>query len=274
MLGSMSQNFTELTGVPSTLLLPLRGRADEQAYAHALFQDPLAVEWLELLPLNNELDAFYTNHSKVGNILTAIRTYHHDKIALHHIANHSHPVIVELGAGLSTRFHRIGKNADLWLDLDLPVVTELRSKLDIQTQQHQFVSASVMDFDWMDILADVAPENILFIAEGLLAYFEVDEVEQLICMMRSCFPGATLDVEILGNYAKISNKNFTKIGAPLKWFVKNEEDLTAMGLQLINVWSLYELCPQRWPWQWQLLLKFLTQFPYFRNGYLIVETKL
>ncbi|NES19871.1 MAG: hypothetical protein F6K41_13300 [Symploca sp. SIO3E6] len=175
---------------------------------------------------------------------------------------------------MSTRFHRIGKNADRWLDLDLPVVTELRSQLDTQTQQHQFVSASVMDFDWMDTLTDVAPENILFIAEGLLAYFEVNEVQQLISAMRSRFPGATLDVEILGNYTKISNKNFTKIGAPLKWFVKDEQDLTAMGLQVVNVGSLYQLYPERWPWQWQILLKFLTQFSYFRNGYLIVETKL
>ncbi|NER24330.1 MAG: class I SAM-dependent methyltransferase [Symploca sp. SIO1C2] len=270
----MSQILTELTGVPSTLLLPLRGRADEQTHSHPLFQDPLAVEWLKLLPFNNELEEFYTKYSRAGNILTAIRTYHHDKIASHHIANHSHPVVMELGAGLSTRFHRVGKNAERWLELDLPVVTELRSKLDTQTQQHQFVSASVMDFDWMDTLTDVAPENILFIAEGLLAYFEVNEVQQLISAMRSRFPGATLDVEILGNYTKISNKNFTKIGAPLKWFVKNEQDLAAMGLQVVNVWSLYQLYPERWPWQWQLLLKFLAQFPYFRNGYLIVETRL
>ncbi|NES20412.1 MAG: hypothetical protein F6K41_16135 [Symploca sp. SIO3E6] len=93
-------------------------------------------------------------------------------------------------------------------------------------------------------------------------------------MMRSQFPGATLDAEVIGNYAKVAEKQLAQLGAPLKWYVKNEQDLTAMGLQIVNAWSLYQLSPERWPWQWQLLLRFFTQLPYFRNGYLIVETKL
>jgi len=270
----MSQIVTELTDVPRTLLLPLRGRAEEQANSHPLFQDPLAVEWLKLAGWDEELEKFYSKGGKASSIIVAIRTYQHDQIASSHIANHSHPVVVELGAGLSSRFHRIGQNAYRWFELDLPVVTELRSKLDTQTEQHQFISASVMDFDWMNNLPNVAPKNILFIAEGLLPYFEVNEVQQLISTMRSRFPEATLDVEVLGNYTKTSSKSFSQIGAPLKWFVKNEEDLTAMGLQVVNAWSLYQLYPERWPWQWQLLLKFLTQFSYFRNAYLIVKTKL
>ncbi|NEO47622.1 MAG: class I SAM-dependent methyltransferase [Moorea sp. SIO4A3] len=271
----MSQIVTELTGVPRTLLLPLRGRAEEQANSHPLFQDPLAVEWLKLAGWDQELEKFYSKSAKAGNIAVAIRTYQHDQITSGHIAKHYHPVVVELGAGLSSRFHRIGQNAYRWLELDLPMVTELRSKLDTQTEQHQFISASVMDFDWMNNLPNVEPENILFIAEGLLAYFEENEVQQLISMMRSRFPGATLDVEVLGNYAKNKiSKNLSQIGASLKWFVKNEEDLTAMGLQVVNSWPLYQIHQERWPWQWQLLFKILGQFPYFRNTYLIVETKL
>ncbi|NES08331.1 MAG: class I SAM-dependent methyltransferase [Okeania sp. SIO2F4] len=270
----MSEKVNELNGVPRTLLLPLRGRADEQAHPHPLFQDPLAVEWLKLLGWDRELDALYPQGSKAFSIVAAIRTYHHDQIASCHIANHSHPVVVELGAGLSSRFHRIGKNAYRWLELDLPVVTELRCKLDTQTQQHQFISSSVLDFDWMDTLPNVAPENILFIAEGLLMYLEVNEVQQLISVMRSRFPGATLDLEVLGLSTKIYNKIFAQIGAPLKWFVKNQEDLTSMGLQVVNAWSMYQLHLERWPWYWKLLLRFLTQFSYFRNAYLIIETKL
>ncbi|NEQ80208.1 MAG: class I SAM-dependent methyltransferase [Moorea sp. SIO2I5] len=271
----MSQIATKLTGVPRTLLLPLRARADEQSHSHPLFQDPLAVEWLKLLGWDRELDTFYPKNSQVTSIAIAIRTCQHDQIASRHIANHSHPIVVELGAGLSSRFHRIGQNAYRWFELDLPVVTELRSKLDTQTEQHQFISASVMDFDWMETLSDVAPENILFIAEGLLMYLDPNEVQELINVMRSRFPSATLDVEVVGNFLnKIYRKKLTQIKAPFQWFVNNEKDLTAMGLQVVNTWSVYQIHQERWPWQWQLLLKLLTQFPYFRNGYLIVETKL
>ncbi|MBO3463554.1 class I SAM-dependent methyltransferase [Aetokthonos hydrillicola Thurmond2011] len=269
----MSQIITELTGVPSTMLLTLKGRANEQLHRHPLFQDPLAVEWSKLLPWDSGLEAIYSK-SKLTQISFAVRAYHHDQIASRHIANHSNPVVVELGAGLSTRFHRIGESSYRWLEIDLPVVTEIRCQLDTQTQQHQFISASVMDFDWMNAVPDVSPEKILFIAEGLLPYFEANEVQRLVSQMRSRFPGASFVLDILGNYGKVGSKVFSQIGAPHKWYVNNEQEVTAMGLRLLNVQSLYQLYPERWPWLPRLLLKLLTQLSYFRNGYLILETKL
>lgn len=256
-----------------TMLLTLRGRADEQLHPHPLFQDQIAVEWSKLLPWDNGLEAIYSQ-SKLIQTSFAVRAYHHDQVASRHIANHSNPVVVELGAGLSTRFHRIGEGTYRWLELDLPTVTKLRHKLDTQTQQHQFISASVMDFDWMNAVPDVAPKNILFIAEGLLPYFKINEVQQLVSQMRSRFSGALLVMDILGNYGKVGSKVFSQIGAPHKWYAKNEQEVTAMGLHLVNVWSLYQLYPKRWPLQLRLLFKLLTQLSYFRNAYLILETKL
>ncbi len=126
----------------------------------------------------------------------------------------------------------------------------------------------------MNVIPDVGSENILFLAEGLLPYLKPNEVQQLVKQMRSHFSGATWVMDVMGNYGKLLRKMTAKLEAPLQWFVKNEQDLTAMGLQVVNTWPLYQLYPERWPWQWQLLFKLLTQFPYFRNGYLIVETKL
>jgi len=270
----MPQITTKLIGVPRTMLFTLKTRAEEQARPCPLFQDPLAVEWQKLLPLDEELEAMYNRYNRVAQISWSTRAYHYDQITSHHIANHPHPVVVELGAGLSTRFHRIGQYVEYWLELDLPDVTNLRRQLDTETEQHQFISASVMDFDWMNNVPDVAQENILFIAEGLLMYLEENQVNQLVEQMRSQFPGATWVMDVTGNFWKLYQKMMAKIGTPLKWFVNNEEDLAAMGLQVVNADSFYQLYPQRWPWQWQLLWRFLTQFPYFRNFYLIVETKL
>ncbi|NES23841.1 MAG: class I SAM-dependent methyltransferase [Symploca sp. SIO3E6] len=253
------------------MLLTLKTRADEQSRPCPIFQDPLAVEWQKLLPLDEDIEVYYSN---LVQISWSTRAYHHDQITSHHIANHSHPVVVELGAGLSTRFHRIGQNVKYWLDLDLPEVTHLRRQLDTETEQHQFISASVMDFDWMNAIPDVAPENILFIAEGLLMYLEENQVNQLVTQMQSRFPGATCVVDVTGNFWKLYKKILNKLGVPFKWFVKNEEDLAAMGLQVVNAYSLYKLYPGRWPWQLRLFLPFMTKFSYFRNAYLIVEAKL
>lgn len=270
----MSKITSQLTGVSRTLVFTLKTRAEEQERPECLFQDPLAVEWHKQLPLDTDLEAIYTRLNRLVQTAWSTRAYHYDQVASRHIANHPHPVVVELGTGLSTRFHRIGQNVKYWLDLDLPDVTNLRRQLDSETEQHQFISASVMDFDWMNLIPDVDSENLLFLAEGLLPYLKPNQVQQLVKQMRSRFPGAMWAMDVMGNYGKLFRKMSAKFEAPLQWFVKNEQDLTAMGLQVVNTWPLYQLHQERWPWQWQLLLKFLTQFSYFRNGYLIVETKL
>ncbi|WP_424094319.1 class I SAM-dependent methyltransferase [Moorena producens] len=270
----MSEVTTKLTGVSRTLVFTLKTRAEEQERPDCLFQDPLAVEWHKQLPLDPDMEAFYSQLSRLVQTSWSTRSYIHDQIASRHIANYPHPVVVELGAGLSTRFHRIGQNVKCWLDLDLPDVTNLRRQLDTETEQHQFISASVINFDWMNSIPNVGSENICFLAEGLLMYLEPNQVQQLVKQMRSHFSGATWVMDVMGNYGNFFKKKSAKFEAPLQWFVNNEQDLSAMGLQVVNTWPLYQLYPERWPWQWQLILKFLTQFPYFRNGYLIVETKL
>ncbi|MBC6473290.1 MAG: hypothetical protein GDA48_11135 [Hormoscilla sp. GM102CHS1] len=76
---------------------------------------------------DEELEAIY--NWDVQNFL-AIRAYYHDRVASAHIASHRQPVVVELGAGMSTHFHQIGSKVSRWFDLDLPVVTDLRRQLD------------------------------------------------------------------------------------------------------------------------------------------------
>jgi len=267
-------NTIQLTGVSRTMVATLKTRAEEQERPDCLFQDPLAVEWSKQLLLDYEIEEFSNRMGGLFQTSWSTRAYIHDQIISRHIANHSDPVVVELGAGLSTRFHRVGQNVKCWLDLDLPDVTNLRRQLDPETEQHQFIGASIMDFDWMNSIPDVGSENILFLAEGLLMYIKPSQVEELVKQMRSHFPGATWVMDVMGNFFKFFIKTTAKMDVELRWFVKNEQDLAAMGLQVINTWSLYQQYPKRWPWQLQPFLKFLTAFPYFRNAYLIVETEL
>ncbi|MBC6481637.1 MAG: class I SAM-dependent methyltransferase [Hormoscilla sp. GM7CHS1pb] len=115
------------------MLLTLKGRADEQYRLVPLFSGPLAVEWSKSLPRDEELEAIY--NWDVQNFL-AMRAYYHDRVASAHIASHRQPVVVELGAGMSTHFHRIGSKVSRWFDLDLPVVTDLRRQLDSLRQNN------------------------------------------------------------------------------------------------------------------------------------------
>jgi len=266
---AMTQSTPKLDGVPRTMLFTLKGRADEQHRLVPLFSDPLAVEWSKVLPMDDSLGEFY--NWAYQNFL-AIRAAYHDRIASAHIASHSQPVVVELGAGMSSRYHRIGSNVYRWFDLDLPVVTDLRRQLDTQTEQHQLIGSSVLDFSWMDAMPEVPPENFLFIAEGLLMYLPASDVQQIVDKMRSRFPGATLLMDVLGNVAQLApGKNkLDRLGAPFKWYVEDEAEIAAMGLSPVKVASLPQLCPERWPFPFRLI----TWLPTIRNSYRIVEATI
>ena len=251
--------------------MTLRARADEQACSNPIIQDPLAVEWYKSLPRDEELDKLYNPISQKS---LAVRAYHYDGIVLRHIANHSQPIVVELGSGLSTRYYRTGQEVARWVDLDLPSVIELRQQLETETQQHQLIACSVMDFSWMDAIPNVEPENILFVAEGLVMYFDVSEIQQLFDQMRSRFPGATLAVDVLNEVGKKLGKRnadkMAKLEAPFKWFTKGEQEIASMGLSIINTCHFYRDYRQNW----SLFVRLLSWLTPLGNIYLILETKL
>ncbi|MHC5611642.1 MAG: TonB-dependent receptor domain-containing protein [Nostoc sp.] len=89
-----------------------------------------------------------------------------------------------------------------WIDLDLPDVINLRRQLDHETEQHRLIAQSALDFSWMDEIPDCLPENLLILAEGLLMYFTLEQVQQLIQQLRQRFPNATLMFEIVGGASK------------------------------------------------------------------------
>ena len=270
----MSTLTSAISGVPRTMLITLRGRADEQSASKPIIEDPLAVEWYKSLPRDEELDKLYNPISQKS---LAVRAYHYDNIVKRHIANNSQPIVVELGSGLSTRYYRVGKEVDFWFDLDLPLVIELRQQLETETQQHQLIGCSVMDFSWMGTIPNVEPENILFIAEGLVMYFDVAEVQELFDQMCLRFPGATLAVDVLNEVNKVGKRlgkrnadKLAKLGAPFKWFSKGEKEVAAMGLSIINTCCFYRDYRQHW----SLLVRLLSWLTPLGDIYLIFETKL
>ena len=263
----------QLTGVPRTMLMTTRARVDEHQRPDSIFRDPVVAEWWRSLTWDPELDRFY---SAIAQLSWAVRAHLFDQITQRHLAKHPTAIVIELGAGLSTRYHRIGQGCQTWIDLDLPEVTRLRQQLDTATEHHRFLSKSVMDFSWMDELPASNPEHLLVIAEGLLMYFEPHQVQTLIQQLQQRFTGATLAFDVVGGTTQNKGaKYLAQLNAPLKWFVKNEQEIAAMGLPLVTVQSLIqENC--RYPdrigvYRW---VPWLSKLPPIRNASLILETTL
>ncbi|NCJ08707.1 class I SAM-dependent methyltransferase [Synechococcales cyanobacterium C] len=268
-----NQLQSQLTGIPRTLLMTTRARVEEHQRPDAIFRDPKVAEWWPLLSWDAALDRFY---SPIAQLTWAVRAKLFDQIAQRYLAHHPDAIAIELGAGLSTRYHRVGQGYRCWIELDLPEVTALRRRLDTETEYHRFFSRSVMDFSWMDELPVCSPDNLLIIAEGLLMYFEATQVREFIHQLQQRFPGTTLVFDALGSSPRSKGaRQLAQLGAPLKWFIKNEQDVAAMGLFIVNAQSLIqENC--RYPsrigiYRW---FPWISKLPPLRNACLVLETTL
>jgi O-methyltransferase involved in polyketide biosynthesis len=95
-------------------------------------------------------------------------------------------VVVNPGCGLDIRFHRNDNGSVIWFNLDVPEVIELRVKFFDETDRFKFISKSVTDFSWLDIIPEDKPP--LLISEGLLMYFTEDDVKEILVTIGSTYP--------------------------------------------------------------------------------------
>jgi NADPH-dependent ferric siderophore reductase len=64
------------------------------------------------------------------------------------MADHPAGTVVEVGAGLNTRFERLDNGTIHWVDLDLPDTMDLRRTFFSETDRRRMVAASVADDSW------------------------------------------------------------------------------------------------------------------------------
>jgi O-methyltransferase involved in polyketide biosynthesis len=250
------------------MLLTLFARVEEYHRSDRLFRDDKAVEWAYQISWESR----WLNHYNWKlQTLVAVRTHLFDQLTQQHLTDYPDGVVVELGSGLSTRYHRLQPAGAKWLGVDLPAVNQIRRQLDVETRQYQFVSSFVTDFDWMHRIPTVPSQKILFIAEGLLMYLNPQEVQKLFARLRQRFPGASLIGDVVGEmYRQHSKEQQKQKGvAPFQWFYRGWADLERMGLTVEQQWSTLSLCRERWGW-----LRYIAWIPGIKEADLFVSGRL
>lgn len=253
--------------IGKTSIWTLRARSEEHLQPHALFKDEKAIEWVRRIPWPAELDEWYSPYAQMG---ISIRTRVFDDLVQKHLEMANRPLVVELGCGVSSRYHRIGVGRCQWIDFDLPDVIAVRCTLDPETPEHRYLSGSVLDSAWMDVVESQKARDIIFVAEGLLMYFEKAEVLQLLHLMAERFPGCAFIFDTQGEKAKKHNDKFTRlVNAPLKWVVRKPSDLCELPVTVQSITSLFGTYPRRLG-----LARLLYWVPSMRNINLFVESLL
>ncbi len=230
----MSEGIAQsLSGVADTLLITLAIRAFESQRPDALVKDERAealVRRMDQDLLRGKL-ARIEDHSQVATIL---RSREFDRHAQDFLARHPQAVVVHIGCGLDTRFERVcSEQPDTgqveWYDLDLPEVIELRQKLiGSEGECYHLLACSALDRSWLETVSVHRPRPFLFLAEGVLMYFEEAQVRSLVLALQEHCPGAELVIDAFSPFFSWANNlrvSRTKVGARSHWALKHGTDL-------------------------------------------------
>jgi O-methyltransferase involved in polyketide biosynthesis len=243
---------TNLTGVCETLLMTLFCRAQETQRPEAIIRDEAAVRLVH--QIEHDFSKFEDWKIQWG---VAVRTQLIDAAVEQFLGRFPDAIIVTLGAGLCTRFFRFDNGRACWFSIDLPPVTPLWNALIGPSERNQFVTASVTDSTWVEIiqtvLKDRSAEHILFIVEGLFMYLPEAEVKQAVFTLQKEFPGCEMVVEVLGNLMIRNpqlNRPVASTGARFIWGASDCSVLETWspGIKLLNQWFYADYHRDRQGW--------------------------
>lgn len=213
--------------VAETLLIPLYMRAKESARgAKAILRDPVAQDLVARIPY----DYSKFDRAKLSEVGCNVRAWYLDNVVRNFIATHDNPVVVNLGCGLDARVQRTseGKKA-VYYSLDLPEVIATRSKLLPPADRETYISQSLFATDWMlEIRRKHLDSDFLFVAEGVLMYFEEPQIKSLFENFIRCFSRCEVWFDVCGSLT-VKNQNMhdtlKNVSARFKWALDDGTEL-------------------------------------------------
>ncbi len=246
--------------VQETLMLPLWARARETDKDNPIVSDIHAKNIVE--SIDYDFTRIEKGHLADHQSVWAIRTYNFDNITKAFLADNSRAVVINIGAGLDTTFQRIDNGTVIWINIDLPDVVAMRQKL-IQEklipdlEREITIAKSIFDFTWIDDISRwTEGRSILFMAAGVLMYFNAREVEILFCKLAEIYPLSHLIFDSMSWLpAWGSNREIKKImksgkmdASPLiKWHLKRASSLKKWvdTLKIIEEYPMLSKFPTR-----------------------------
>ncbi len=253
-----------LRGVPETLLIPLWARAMETKRSQPIIYDEKAIEMSEKI----DYDFSKFDGSWLTQVGVAVRTEILDREVKNFICKYPEALIINIGCGLDTRYLRVDNGRILWYDLDLPEAISIRKVFFQENERYKMIAKSVFDDFWMEAILEKAEKRpVLLVAEGVLMYFEENEMIELMGRLVTRFPKAHMLFEMFPRLlVKASGKHETlkKTDARVKWGLKNGQDIEFLhpGICFVEEWNLFDSHRERWRW-----MGVLASIPAVKNNF-------
>lgn len=247
--------------VQETLLIPLYGRALDARSGRGVLGDTKAVELVDAIDYDFEK---FRGPSLLGSVLRAAIF---DGYVRAFLADHPEATVVDIGCGLSTRFHRLDNGRLRWFDLDVPDTIALRRRFFDDGERYTMIAGSVFESDWFAQVAEY-PGPYFLLSEAVLLYFPADEVHAAVRQLVSAFPNGGFAVDTGGAaMMRTQDRNpvFKAVQARMQWTCDDPRSLEPCGLRLLesrDFASPQQAVARTWPMRYRLGLKIMrTVFP-------------
>ncbi len=265
-----SKQSIQLGQVQESLLVPLYARALDSLKKRPILNDPKALEMVR------SIDWDFRRFNQGRRILgCTLRTAMFDEWVKGFLSRHPEGTVVEIGAGLNTRFERLDNGTQHWFDLDLPDTVELRRKFFIDSGRRVTLAASVLDPGWMTAVRE-SPGPYCFVAEAVFIYLTQPEVKAALAQIAANFPRLSIAFDTTTR-AVINHENNDharrKLEARFAWACEDprEIELWNIGLRLVESRTLMNVpdsLRSRLPLPMRAALRVLAQlFPKLIKAY-------
>jgi O-methyltransferase involved in polyketide biosynthesis len=267
-MSNNSTNSISLPDVAETGLLTFYCHAIESQNPEPILLDKKAVEVSRRLNpiLEKSSSKLLRNlaNGKIKNELVVhitLRAKRYDEYVQSFLKENPDGILVNIGCGMDSRFHRVDNGRMTFIDLDLPEMIEFKKKFYEETDRYHFIAASVFDYGWMDQVTRIEKRPVLFMAEGVFMYLDGEKVKDLILKLQSRFPESELVCEVVTefftrkpwNRMVVLNMN-TQLGvgkgAAFTFGIKNSRELETWhsGIEYLDDWSYFDTRHPRLGW--------------------------
>ena len=241
---------SKLSGIPETMLIPLWAKACETERNQPIIKDPKALQIISQI----DYDFSVFKGTWLSQTGVSIRTMLLDNAAKSFFDKNEKCVVINLGAGLDTRFDRLGNKNIRWYDIDVEEGISIRKNFFTEQENLKFIPKSIFDLTWADEV-ETGGLPVLIIAEGLFMYFSQDELKPFFHKLIDAFPRAEILFEMLapmlvGKSGKHDTVKKMEDVPEFKWGLKKSRDMEAWDtrIRFVEEWDYYDFHKDRWKW--------------------------
>jgi O-methyltransferase involved in polyketide biosynthesis len=271
----MTKQHIQLGTVQETLLITLWARATEASQPDPILVDDKSVE------IVSQIDYDFSKLAQIkdSQVGVCLRGQILDIWVKEFLDLHPDGVVVEIGAGLNTRFNRVDNGRVQWFDLDLPDSMALRSKFFTDTDRRHSISSSVLDSSWIERVQLAATDKaLMFVAEGVLMYLSEAQVKQLISTLIDRFPSCQFAFDSMAPLMVENQKRHDALKlfeARFDWSINDIADLADWNPQY-RVLKTVRMCDltQHYLKRISLFNRLMMLFPPFANAYRLALAQL